>query len=234
MIDLRLLDAAGLARAQDAVTRDHYLHAPVDVRSMPEGYSVHQQRYRTGPIGFLLFGRPEATRCYNVPTGGTGWYGSVEDVARGRAACTRWQVLNLARVWISPSAQAGGDLHRSSTLPGFYDRRGVWRSTLASTAITAALDRVALDYLLRRPPCFLEEPYQLQWCLSYCDTRLHRGTIYRAAGFELVRTNARGIQTWRRRLRPLTESEDAAVREAAYTHPRSRKHRARRAQLTLY
>ena len=32
--------------------------------------------------------------------------------------------------------------------------------------------------------------------LSYCDTRSHKGTIYRAAGFALSRTNERGIETY--------------------------------------
>lgn len=232
MIQIATLTAADLARAQEFVTRYHYLRAPVDVRSTPEGYAVHLCTRRI-EAGYLLFGRPEAQRCYAVRTDGTGWYGSVDDVATGRAACTRWQVLNLARVWFKSGVQPGGRLYRAADLPGFTDRRGIWRSTLASTAILQALDSIVVDYLLRRPPCYLEEPYHLEWCLSYCDTRLHKGTIYRAAGFELCRTNRAGIQTWRKRLRPLTPDEDAAVREAARTNARSQRYRAQRQQLTL-
>lgn len=221
---LRPLDAAGLERAQLEVTSSHYLHKPVDVRSMPEGYSVRIAGALH--VGYLILGRPQATRCYP-------WYGSVDDVARGRAAVTRWQVLNLARVWLDPRVQAGGELAKPGLVPGFVDRHCDWRPTLASTTLRQLEGQVVLDYLVRRPPCFLEEPYQLRWLLSYCDTRLHRGTIYRAAGWELWRTNAAGIQTWRRPLRALSDAEDWQVRAAAAVHPRSIAHRARRAQLAL-
>jgi hypothetical protein len=55
-------------------------------------------------VGCLLFGRPEATACY---TGGL-TYGSQADVAAGRAAFDRWEIVNLARVWLHPDVQAGG------------------------------------------------------------------------------------------------------------------------------
>lgn len=224
--DVRLvpLDAAGLREAQACVTRDHYLRKPVDVRSMPEAYAVEIHLLN---VGFLLVGRPEATRCYP-------WYGSIEDLASGRAEVSRWQVLNLARVWLHPCVQPGGALYSPEDLPGFRDRGGAFRSTLASTVVRALADVVVRDYLVRRPPCFLEEPYQLRWLLSYCDTQLHRGTIYRAAGFELYRTNDRGLQTWRLPLRALTAAEDAEVREASRVNVRSRSHRARRAQADLF
>lgn len=119
-------------------------------------------------------------------------------------------------------------------LPGFVDRRGAFRSTLASAVVLALAQQVVRDYLVRRPPCFLEEPYQLRWLLSYCDTRLHRGTIYKAAGFELYRTNERGLQTWRLPLRGLTPAEDAEVREASRFNSRSQAFRARRAQGDLF
>lgn len=220
---LEQLDKAGLAEAQALVTKHHYLGKPVDARCSVEGYGVHLLRVRAG---VLLLGRPQATACYP-------WYGSVADVASGRAEVTRWQVLNLARVYFEPFVQPGGGLYSPQYLPGFVDRRGVFRSTLGSWAIAALADRVVLDYLVARPPCFLEEPYELLWLLSYCDTRLHRGALYRAAGFELYRTNADGVQTWRRPLRPLWPDEDREVRAAAACSPRSIEHRARRAQLSL-
>lgn len=229
MISLRQLDRDGVARAQALVTRAHYLRNPVDARCSVEGYEVEMASDRPGrwTAGVLLLGRPQATACYP-------WYGSVEDVERGRAEVTRWQVLNLARVYFDPRVQPGGDLYRGAYLPGFHDRRGAFRSTLGSTVIGALADRVAIEYLLRRPPCFLEEPYELRWLLSYCDTRLHRGTLYRAAGFELFRANADGIQTWRLPLRPLTAHEDATVRAASARSARSIEHRARRAQRSLF
>ena len=119
-------------------------------------------------------------------------------------------------------------VRRLAWLPGYTDRRGVWRSTLASTAIGLALERVGCDYLVRRPPVFIDEPYQIEYVLSYCDTRLHRGTIYAASGFELYRTNSDGIQTWRRRIAPLTPEQDATVRRLAAQSQRSKRIRAAR------
>jgi hypothetical protein len=234
-------DADGLAWAQEMVTKHHYLHAPVDVRSRPLAYLVQYHYWwgagaAAGPrtIGILIFGRPEATRCYQ----GKLTYGSGADVASGRARFDRWEVLNLARVWFAPVVQPGGALYREgaeSLLPGFVDRRGVWRSTLASTVIRHVLDLVRRDYLLRYPPCFLDEPYQLCALLSYCDTRLHKGTLYRASGFELARRNDAGIETWWTPLAPLDAATDAQVVTASQRDRRAGNHRARRqvAQLEL-
>jgi len=233
VLRLDVLSRRQLAQAQTLVAERHYLRKPVDARCSVEGYRVsldvtlldekEPARYQ---VGVFLLGRPQATSCFP-------WYGSVEDVARGRAEVTRWQVLNLARVWFSPRHQPGGDLHGPDFVPGFTDRRGTFRSKLGSSAIALLAARVVVDYLVARPPCFLEEPYELRWLLSYCDTRLHRGTLYRASGFELFRTNAEGIQTWRLPLRPLTAAERERVEDASHRSPRSIEHRARRAQLPL-
>lgn len=93
-----------------------------------------------------------------------------------------------------------------------------------------AAQRIGVDYLLRRPPCFLDEPYQITWLMSYCDRKLHRGVIYKAVGFECYRTNANQIETWRLRMPPLTLEQDAAVRRASEISPRSQRYRAQRAQ----
>lgn len=224
MITLCPLDRAGIRWAQDTVTAWHYLRAPVDPRCSVEGYAVEVGDL--GRVGLFLFGRPEATRCAD-------WYGGVDDVTAGRCEVTRWQVLNLARVWFDPRVQAGGQWHSAAHLPGFTDRRGVWRSTLASEAIRQACQYVGFDYLLRRPPVFLDEPYEVRYVLSYCDTRLHRGVIYQQSGFELYRTNARGIQTWRVRLPALTPEQDSAVQVASALNARAQRYRARRAQAPL-
>lgn len=219
-IALAPLAKAGVAEAQQLVTRHHYLGKPVDPRCSVEGYGVEMDGRA---VGVLILGRPQATACYP-------WYGSVPDVATGRATCTRWQVLNLARVYFDPCVQPGGALYSSEHIPGFHDRRGRFRSTLGSSAVAALADRVVLDYLIARPPCFLDEPYELRWLLSYCDTRLHRGVLYRAAGFELVRSNENGIQTWRLPLRRLTSDEHHQVAEASLRNPRSIAYRERRAE----
>lgn len=224
MLDLVSLTKEGVAEAQALVTARHYLRKPIDARCSIEGYAVTFLGQR---VGVLLLGRPQATKCYP-------WYGSVRDAETGRASCTRWQVLNLARVYFDPSVQSGGLLHREGLLPGFTDRKGVFRSTLGSTTIRTLADRVVLDYLVARPPCFLEEPYELRWLLSYCDSNLHRGTLYRAAGFELWRLNAEGIETWRLPLRSLEASERHVVADASRRSERSNAYRARRAQRPLF
>jgi hypothetical protein len=222
-IILQLADKAGLAWAQAAVTEQHYLHAPVDTRCAPLAYLL-QRPQAAQPVGCLIFGRPEATRCYN---GGL-TYGSQADVASGRAQFDRWEILNLARVWLSPRVQAGGDLS-GTDLPGFWDRRGVWRSSAASWIIQAALERVGYDYLSQRPPVWVDEPYQIRAVLSYCDRSRHRGTIYRAAGFALARTNQRQIETWyTTAVAALTAEQDAQIRRLAERSPRSKRLRTGR------
>lgn len=228
MITLWPASRGDLARAQATVTARHYLFTPVDSRCSPVAYDVvlHAPEDRLR-IGVLIFGRPEATRCYD----GKLTYGSSKDVASGRAQYDRWEVLNLARVWLHPRVQVGGDLCRPDILPGYIDRRGVWRSTLASTVIELALARIGYDYLLKRPPCFPDEPYEIKVVLSYCDTRKHKGTIYRAAGFELARTNEHGIETWYTpAVAPLSNYEHDMVRKASDRSPRAQRLRGRRMQ----
>ena len=233
MIGIEPATRAQLAWAQLMVTAEHYLHAPVDPRCAPFGYIVTVEHAAMLPqvVGCLIFGRPEATRCYD---GGL-TYGSLADVQAGRAQYDRWELLNLARVWLSPHVQTGGIWHRRDLLPGYVDRRGRWRSTLASHTIELALARIGYDYLQARPPVDCAYPYQIRAVLSYCDTHCHKGTIYRAAGFQRARTNARGIETWYTpAVAPLMPEQDRAVRQLAETAPRSQQIRARRNQLALW
>lgn len=222
MIRLEMAQRDEINRMQATVAQHHYLHRYVDTRCSIEAYTVCLVDGL--PVGLLMFGRPEATRC------GT-WYGSVDDVANGKCEVTRWQVLNLARVWFSPDIQPGGRLHDPHYLPGYTDRKGVFRSTLASASIQLAAQQIGLAYLIRRPPCFLDEPYQIRYMMSYCDRRVHRGVIYKEAGFELYRTNERSIETWRLPLPVLTDAEDLAVREASVKSERSRRFRSEREAL---
>lgn len=223
---LRLLDAGEMRQAQATMILKHYLGTPVDRRCQVEGYGVMLAPRSTELVGYLLVGRPEATRCYP-------WYGSLQDVVAGKAACSYWEVLNLARVWLSPLVQRGGAWCTPDRVPGFVDRQGVWHSTLASTALRLLVAQVGFDYLARRPPCFLEEPYQIRWLLSYQDPARHRGVIYQAAGWERYRSNRRGLITWRTPLPSLTTSQDVAIRHQATYHQRSIQHRTRRAARTL-
>ena len=208
----------GRAWAQETVAQHHYLGTKVDTRTSFEVYEVWVTGER---VGVMMWGRPEATRLYP-------FYGSVDDVAVGRAAVTRWQILNLSRVWLSPRVQDGGDLYREDVLPGFRDRNGRFRSTLASTVVGLGCERVVGDYLMAHPPIFLDEPYHIRYLISYCDTGRHRATLYRASGFDLLRTNGRGIQTWRRAARPLTAAEDARIQDLSHHDTRARTYRAAR------
>lgn len=206
-LTLKLADVAALDWAQEQVSRHHYLHAPVDSRCSVVGYVLIDRGER---VGCLLFGRPEATRCY----AGALTYGSQADVAAGRAQYDRWEIVNLARVWLDPRIQAGG----------------AWYVPNAATwAIGEALRHVVVDYLAAYPPCYLEEPWRLRQCLSYCDRRIHAGTIYKAAGFRLARTNADGIETWHRPLRSLQGHERKLIEKRSAQSARSRVYRSRRA-----
>jgi hypothetical protein len=222
------LDRPGLDWAQDRVTRFHYLRSPVLGRACPEAWEVRAGGL--GRVGCLIVGRPQATKCFP-------WYGSLEDLADGRCEVSRWAVLSLARVWLAREVQVNGAEYGPNHLPGFTDRRGVWRSTLASEALRRLTEVVGFEYLLARPPVFLDEPYEHRWLLSYCDTSKHRGVIYAAAGWTLYRTNENGIQTWRTPLPPLTVEQHAAIAEASAACPRARRFRGERererAQLPL-
>lgn len=186
----------------------HYLHSKIDPRCRPIAYIVLVDGERRGAIGF---GRPESTRC-------NGWYGSVEDVQASRARLTRWEIINLARVWLDPRIQSDGseEIHNAAT-----------------QAIGQALKRVVVDYLIVHPPCFLDEPYALRECISYCDSSTHRGVLYRAANFKLIRTNERGLQTYMRPLRGLQPHEHKAIHRASEHDERARRFRARNMQPAL-
>lgn len=204
--------------ANDLVTHFHYLHAPVDVRCSLLAYLVSLEGY---VIGCLLFGRPEATKVGR-------WYGSVAEKQQGLCARSRWEMLNLSRIWFDPAVQEGGSWHLPNVLPGFYDRQGKWHSRLASTAIEMALNAVVVDYLVSYSPVWTDEPYQLAEVLSYCNQKYHRGALYQQAGFHLIRTNGHGLQTYARTLRPLTQGEDAFICFLAEHSPRSIRLRAQR------
>lgn len=215
MLSLHLAGPAEFALAQRMVSERHYLRTPVDARTSPVAYIVRWQQDppqgSTADVGCLVFGRPESTRCYT----GSLTYGSLDDITQGRAQYSRWEIINLARIWLDPSIQ----------------RRGAHYIPNAATYIVAqALRRIPVDYLLARPPCFLDEPWALCICLSYCDTRIHTGALYRAANFHLARRNEDGIETYTRPLRHLTHAERRQVETASHHSPRSRRFRAARFQ----
>lgn len=64
MLTLDLADHNGLRWAQRQVTRHHYLRTHVDPRCRPLAYLVRLDAYNGPVVGCLIFGRPEASRCY--------------------------------------------------------------------------------------------------------------------------------------------------------------------------
>ena len=228
LFTLRPADDDGKRWAKEKLIEGHYLHTAPDPRTRPFCYIVVQRSRR---LGCLWFGRPESTCCYR---GGL-TYGSLKDVKNKRAQFDRWEVLNLSRVWLSPDVQPGGELYGPENLPGFIDRKGIWRSSLASTLIQEALGTIGYDYLRANPPCFVKQPYEIKAVLSYCNTHLHRGVIYRAAGFTLARTNKAGIETWwTPAVAPLLVTQDGCIRMLAKSNPRSKRIRkAKKHRMTL-
>lgn len=212
-LTIRLADKTSFQWAQRQVVAHHYLHSPVDARCSPAAHIVLLDDQR---VGCLIFGRPESTKC-------NGWYGSIEDVHNDKCYLTRWQVLNLARVWLDPVIQLGG----AHYIPN-----------AATMVIAQSLRKIVVDYLIQRPPVWMQEPYTIYEVLSYCDTSKHKGTIYKAANFQLRRENARGIQTYAIPVRRLTHAEHAAIAEQSRLSPRSRQLRAERiskeSQLALF
>lgn len=232
-VTIDYLQRSGMYRAwaERVILNNHYLHTMPDPRTSYEMYTIglhsdHMPLAFSTVAGVLVFGRAEAQRCRD-------WYGSVEQMVKCQCEVTRWQVLNLSRVWIDPHFQPGGMWCRQGYGPGYVDRHGIWRSTLASTAINIAARMIGYDYLVHRPPVYLDEPYEIRWMMSYCDTRLHQGTIYRAAGFEMFATANKHIVTWRKRIPGLTAEQRASIEAISRSDPRAVQYRSRRAQLAL-
>lgn len=174
-LTISLGDADDLRWAQATVTEHHYLHAPVDPRARPMVYVV---RYAGRRVGLVMLGIPHATRC-------GGWWGYP-------GLPTQWQVVDLCRIWFDPSLQAGGELCAYGHVPGFLDRHGVFRPTVATWAIGEVLGRVQRDRVALWPPVYPSEPYHILLAISYSDPHFHRGRIYQLAGADPMYTDRRG------------------------------------------
>lgn len=165
-LSLRLGDKEDLNWAQEIVTHHHYLHQRVDNRARPIAYIVS---YADTDLGLIMAGLPHPTRCQ-------GWFGYA-------GLPTQWQVLDLNRIWLNPALQSGGELARTGKVPGFFDRHGIWRPTVASWAIGEVLKRIQRDWVSLWPPVYPGEPYHVRLVISYSDPAYHRGALYRAMGW---------------------------------------------------
>lgn len=164
-LSFELGTAEDLAWAQSTVAMHHYLRRPVDPRARPMAYIIRRAACN---VGTVTVGIPHATKC-------RGWWGY-------SGTPTQWQVVDLARIWLSPELQAGGRWCEPGQVPGYVDRRGVWRPTVATWAIAEVLARVQRDRVALWPPVYPHEPYHILLAVSYHDPAYHRGTIYRHAG----------------------------------------------------
>ena len=162
-LSIRLGDKSDLDWAQRTVTESHYLHQPVHRKARPHCYVIELPL--GVPVGLVIVSLPHATR-------NRGWWGYPH-------LPTQWQVVDLSRIWLSPSIQTGGNLCCQSIVPGFVDRRGEWHPAVASWAIAEVLKRVGEDRVSLWPPIYLDQPYHIRLAISYHDPQYHRGIIYR-------------------------------------------------------
>lgn len=163
-LTLALGNRDDLTWAQRVVLEQHYLHQPVDPRARPMAYILRRDGI---PCGLVIVGIPHATRC-------NGWWGYP-------GLPTQWQVVDLCRIWLSPVVQRGGYWAEPGIVPGYIDRHGTFRPTVATWLIKQVLAAVQVDRVRLWPPVYPDQPYQIELAISYHDPRFHRGTIYREA-----------------------------------------------------
>lgn len=174
-LEVRLGNKDDLAWAQETVERNHYLGRKADPRSRPMAYIV---QFGSERVGLCIVGIPHATK-------NGGWWGYP-------GLPTQWQVVDLCRIWLDPKVQRGGVLARMGIVPGFLDRTGMFRPTVATWVIDEVLGRVQRDRVAMWPPVYLNEPYHILLAVSYHDPALHKGTIYRESGAVPMYTDSNG------------------------------------------
>jgi hypothetical protein len=168
-ITVSLGNTEDLLFAQKMVTKWHYLARMVDWRARPMAYIVSLGDKPAFRVGVIMVGIPHATKNKK-------WWGYP-------GLITQWQVVDLCRIWMDPRIQAGGEWCNETLIPGFVDRRGVWRPRTASWAIERVLDQVQRDRVSLWPPVYPDQPYHIRLAISYHDPKFHKGTIYRKMGW---------------------------------------------------
>lgn len=179
-LTLKLGDASDLAWAQKTVTECHYLRQPVHPQARPMAYVLWGETPQgvTGRLGLCIVGIPHATRNKR-------WWGY-------KGQPSQWQVVDLSRVWLAPAIQQGGDWCKPGIVPGFTDRKGLFRPTTATWMIGEVLRRVQVDRIAMWPPVYLDQPYHIRLVIGYHDPEYHKGTIYRLSGAEPMYVDRRG------------------------------------------
>lgn len=198
------IERCELRWAQQIAVHLHYLHRAVHDLASPFAYAIVDNA--TGQaVGMLMLATAHFTKCREM----FGYPGLP----------TKWQVLLLSRVWVEPDWQTtaarapDGSLQLSG--PVVVDRNGKPHSLcIASCAIAQMLKRVNRDWLQHHPPRYLDQPYNLERIVSYCDpTQGHTGTLYRAANFKPFHRLTHGNQPLHRHS---SERDPAATRKYIY------------------
>lgn len=171
-LEVKLGGAIDLTWAQKTVTHFHYLRQPVHPQARPMTYVVWGKSDSGNALrlGLVIVGIPHATKNRR-------WWGYTD-------LPTQWQVVDLSRIWLDPVLQQGGAWCRPGMVPGFVDRKGVFRPTTATWAIDQVLRRVQIDRISMWPPVYPTQPYHIRLAVSYHDPQTHSGAIYRLAGAE--------------------------------------------------
>jgi hypothetical protein len=186
--------------AQQQVECFHYLHRRVHPLARPIAYIVCYGKLR---VGCLFFGRMQSSRCQ-------GWYGTWEDVQNGWCSLTQWELLTLMRVWLDPRLQRGHEWYIPNA---------------ASQLVAKAIKRVGYEYLLIHPPSYVDRPWELKQCISYCQSDRFLCTLYLASSFTLVRENKHGLRTYMRPLPQLQPHQRRKILEVSRLNAQARKRR---------
>jgi hypothetical protein len=190
--------------ARPAVERDHYLKKWPHPKSLPFSYRLLVDGRTSAPDG-----RPFGLMVWKQLQ-----HGRQRGLFGYEGLPTKWQVLDLARVWVHPELQAvqWEGLSRPTRFEdGTVGRRPVTHTlNVFSRMVSAVLARtpgsdscqLQRDWLAHHPPRFPELPYHVELVISYCQLDHHDGTGYRAANFRSFGLTAdRTKEIYFRRLR---------------------------------
>jgi hypothetical protein len=141
------LSNAVLKEATAVIVTNHYLHRGRTMAQLAYWIDLDGDR-----VGVILFALPRLSVTYH------GYH--------------PMQLIELARLWISPDAQqelveaTDGTIHANA---------------VAGCAVAAALRRVRADWNAKYPN--LPKVFA---CVAWADLSRHRGTVYKATNFEMV------------------------------------------------
>jgi len=135
----------------------HYLKTGVSGYACPFAYRIMLD---DAVAGIIIVGTPFARRLKNE-------YGYPNE-------CSCWEVLQLYRFWIIPALQ-------QQSVP---DSTGKPHTlAIGSCAMGKLIKQVETDWLEHHPPQNSDQPYRIRKLITYSDSTLHSGTLYKSSGF---------------------------------------------------